>query len=427
MPATKQIPLFLAFAASISAISAPSTAQVIAPEVAPAPIQTGVEWVGTSEGRAAANLLIERLRTADLEGFAQGPAYAAQAADLLGQADTGVEGAAGQANAVLSNALAAFVMHIQSPVADVLYGGDWLRPQPMSRDHILGYARSAQSLSGFIQQQTVPNVVYSHLLELAKTKQLDVRSREKVIASLERARAFRDFRRFVLVDAAQQRLWMYENGVPVDSMKVVVGKPELATPMIVSAMYYSTHNPYWHVPYHLVRGYLTDGVLRDGVSYLKAHRYEVLTEFGDNAQIVDPSTVNWREIKKTGLLPVRQLPGADNSMGKIKFDFANPEGIYLHDTPTKEYFGRSNRALSNGCVRMEDAFRFARWAYQGQPVPDTKETEVHHLLPEAIPVFVTYMTAQAADGELRFAEDLYQRDAPLLANMQAGTARPAAN
>lgn len=424
MPAPKQISLFLALAASLST---PSFAQVIAPEVAPAPIQTGVEWVGTAEGRAAANLLVERLKTADLEGFAQGPAYAAQAADLLGQADAGVEGAAGQANSVLSNALAAFVMHIQSPVADVIYGGDWLRPQPMSRDHILGYARSAQSLSGFIQQQTIPNVVYSHLLELAKTQQLDVRSREKVVASLERARAFRDFRRFVLVDAAQQRLWMYENGVPVDSMKIVVGMPELPTPMIVSAMYYSTHNPYWHVPYHLVKKTVAPGVRKGGVAYLKQRDYQVIDRWDKDAAIIDPSTVDWAAAERTGDLKVRQLPNAVNSMGKIKFDFANPEGIYLHDTPTKEYFGRANRALSNGCVRLEDAFRFARWAYQGQPVPQTKVTEEHHLLPEAIPVFVTYMTAQAADGEIRFAEDLYQRDAPLLASMQAGTARPAAN
>ena len=99
-------------------------------------------------------------------------------------------------------------------------------------------------------------------------------------------------------------------------------------------------------------------------------------------------------------------------MGKLKFNFANPEGIYLHDTPNKALFAQSNRALSNGCIRLEDAGRLGRWLLGREPSTTSSDPEQQVLLPNPVPVYVTYLTARAEDGELTLLSDVYGRDAP---------------
>ena len=110
------------------------------------------------------------------------------------------------------------------------------------------------------------------------------------------------------------------------------------------------------------------------------------------------------------ILVIREAALAANSMGNFKFNFPNATGIYLHDTPMKTYFNDTDRALSNGCIRLEDARRFAAWLYRGQGVPDIEAAETHDTLPEGVPVFVTYLTAQAIDGSLSYAADVYGFD-----------------
>ena len=98
-------------------------------------------------------------------------------------------------------------------------------------------------------------------------------------------------------------------------------------------------------------------------------------------------------------------------MGKMKFNFANPEGIYLHDTPNKALFAQSNRALSNGCIRLEDAKRLGRWLMGRDPTTITATPEQHVSLPQGVPVYVTYLTAQPHIGEAALARDVYGWDA----------------
>ena len=97
-------------------------------------------------------------------------------------------------------------------------------------------------------------------------------------------------------------------------------------------------------------------------------------------------------------------------MGLYKFNFRNSEDIYLHDTPTKEYMKKSVRTLSNGCIRLEDAKRLARWLMRAEPVPPSKEPELHVKLPEGVPVYVTYLTVQPEGGKLTYFDDYYGWD-----------------
>jgi murein L,D-transpeptidase YcbB/YkuD len=194
-------------------------------------------------------------------------------------------------------------------------------------------------------------------------------------------------------------------------MKVIVGKPASQTPMLASVIYYATLNPYWNVPPDLVRKLIAPRVLDQGFGYLKSHSYEVLDGPGEAAQPIAPNKVDWKAIADgRATLRVRQLPGPGNSMGQIKFGFANANDVYLHDTPNKELFAQDARDLSNGCIRLEDAQRLGRWLIGSQPVAASADPEQHLLLPSAVPIYVTYFTAHADGGQLSFVDDPYGRD-----------------
>jgi murein L,D-transpeptidase YcbB/YkuD len=202
--------------------------------------------------------------------------------------------------------------------------------------------------------------------------------------------------RAVLIDAASATLYMIENGRIVDSMKVIVGKPEHATPELKTSLTYAIVNPYWHVPRELVRTLTAPNVLKQGTRYLTDHGYEVMSSFGPDGQVLDPETVDWHAVaegRETVL--VRQRPGPANSMGHIKFSLAAGDGIFLHDTPKKELFDQEDRSLSSGCVRLEDAPRLARWLL-GDAVPSAASGPERQIaMPSYVPVTITYLDSAA--------------------------------
>jgi murein L,D-transpeptidase YcbB/YkuD len=97
-------------------------------------------------------------------------------------------------------------------------------------------------------------------------------------------------------------------------------------------------------------------------------------------------------------------------MGSLKFPFTNPDGIYLHDTPGKDLFGKDVRNLRNGCVRVEDAKRLGHWLLGQDPVAPNKDPEVAVQLPQGVPIVLTYLTAQVSDGKLTYLNDFYGWD-----------------
>lgn len=240
----------------------------------------------------------------------------------------------------------------------------------------------------------------------------------RLLLNMERARrlpAPGTAQKYVMVDAGSARLWMYENGQPVDSMKVVVGKTASATPMMAALMRFASVNPYWNVPPDLVAELIAPRVLSDGVTYLTERRYEVLDGWGNDAKVINAETVDWPAVAKGHLeLRVRQLPGGANSMGAIKFMMPNEYGIYLHDTPNKALFAGENRWASNGCVRLEDAERLARWVFGAVPPISDSKWEEQVPLEQAIPVYVTYLTVGATPDGPTFRADPYNRDKVVL-------------
>ena len=202
--------------------------------------------------------------------------------------------------------------------------------------------------------------------------------------------------RYVLVDAASARLYMMEDGRVRDSMRVIVGKPEAETPALRSMLHYATLNPYWNVPTDLAQTLIAPRVVKDGIVYLTDRNYEVVSGFTADPQVLAADSVDWQAVADgRAKVYVRQRPGPANSMGQMKFNLANASGIFLHDTPKKELFAKETRNLSNGCVRLEDAPRLARWLLGNDPQPGTAAPEQHVALPRAVPITIAYLDAHA--------------------------------
>ncbi len=376
---------------------------------------------GGREGAAAAEL-IQILRRASVDGLASGPQIAGQIEQAIGQARSGDPRAIADAERMMSAAWVVYVQALRAPVPGMIYGDPSMPSGAPQAAFILRDAARAPSLAAYLTSVSEVNPTYA-ALRTAAYAEVQAGAQQpsaRLLANLERSRAIPADGRFVLVDAAAQRLTMYEHGRPVDSMKVIVGKTKYPTPMIASMIHYATLNPYWHVPEHLVREIIAANVVKKGENYLKLQGYQVVADYSDNAEILPPSSVDWKAVAAgKAIVKIRQLPGAANSLGTVKFSFANGEGIYLHDTPEKELFAKDQRTLSNGCIRLEDATRFSHWLAGGELHAAGSSPEQNIRLPQGVPIYVTYLTAKPSGGSLSYVDDVYGRDGQAFAKTAA--------
>ena len=376
-------------------------------------------WMSNREAQVA---LIQLLRDAPIDGFARGPQLATQIEAAIATAQAGGAPAASSADRLMSQSLIDYVQSLYTPIPGMTYGDNWVRVKVPTGESILATAARAPSLAAHMNSVWNLNPVYAQLRQAAleEAKLPDGGQSARLALNLSRARFKPPSNKFVLVDIASARLWMYENGVPVDSMKVVVGKNEadeksgasLRTPMLAGVIYYAIYNPYWHVPDHLVRLNIAPAAAKLGPGALKGNKYEVVDSWSSNPVIVDPATVDWKAVAAgTAHALLRQKPTGANSMGKMKFPFENGLGIYLHDTPHKEYFKEAKRTLSNGCIRLERAADFGTWM-MGRPArPEDTSAELTVPFPQGVPIYVTYLTALPDTGKISYSKDVYGFDA----------------
>jgi murein L,D-transpeptidase YcbB/YkuD len=369
-------------------------------------------WLRGGADGSAARELIGALERAPLDGLSSGPALAAQAQALMAHAQSGDPAALAQAERLLSTAWVLYVQALQTPPAGMTYADNWVAPRRDTPGQILARAAAAPSLAAYVSSVSNVNPLYAQLRDAAWS-QMQVNGGQvdpRVLESLNRARDMPFQNRYVMVDTAGAKLYMIEGGRIAGSMRVIVGKadPSTQTPMLASTIYYATLNPYWHVTPELIRSLIAKNVLDQGLGYLKSKGYQVLSPSGET---LDPAKVDWHAVAAgTESVQVRQLPGPANSMGRMKFGFANSADIYLHDTPSKDLFAQDDRNLSHGCVRLEDAEALGRWLLGRDPQVATNDPEQNVMLPTPVPIYVTYLTAQVDGGQLRFTEDVYGRD-----------------
>ena len=434
----------IAVAALAAAVPASASAETAPPAVQAAPVRgQGVSdfyrsrndypfWLAANAGDAADQLL-SLLASARLDGLDPEKYHVAELRQAVAATRSGKRKLVAETDHALSQAFVSYVADLrQDPGVGVTYVDAALKPTPPTPLATLLTAVIAPSLSDYVHNMGWMHPFYGQLRDaLANHNYTTDQQHDLLALNLQRVRVLPAGRqRYVLVNAAQQRLYMYEDGKPVDSMVVVVGKPKWPTPMLAAYIRYAALNPYWYVPSDLAGEDVGQYVVKYGLKYLDEYGYEIVSDWTPNPTIIDPKTVDWKGVVDGKVdVMIRQKPGPKNFMGRMKFMFPNQFGVYLHDNPRRELFLKSTRYFSGGCVRLEDAARLGRWLFGRDLDWQSAGTEQPVPLAQPVPVYITYLTALPDGTSIAYYDDVYGRDAPKLAtaagtSVEASTAKP---
>ncbi len=412
--------LLVALIAAPPLLAAPPMAAA-AKTAAVGDVTANPRWFKNGDFRAA-ETLVDLLETSKLDGLKPSKFPISSLKSALRRAERGDPQALMDANHKFNEALVRYVQALRSDASRgwILVDKE-LAPGRVTSSQILATAAAAPSLADYVANMGFMHPAYAELrraLERANNGQPEALIR----INMQRLKMLPGSGRYVLVNAAAQRLQMIDNGEVVGEMKVVVGKPKNPTPVLAANIRYAALNPYWEVPPDLAAERIAPNVVEEGLGYLKHHGYVVLSDWGETPERVDPSTIDWQAVADGKIMVrVRQNPGPGNAMGRMKFMFPNAEGVYLHDTPDKQLLNEAARLFSGGCVRLEDAPRLGKWMFGKALDPKGARPDEKVELPKPVPVYIGYLTAMPDGGQLTYYDDIYGRDQAALAQQQNGT------
>ncbi len=320
-------------------------------------------------------------------------------------------GATGNAVVALRNRLVAMGYLVRTPEATF---------DPMMEDAVRRFqAAHGLDADGVVDRET--------LAEINRPAEDRLKS---VIVALERER-WMNFegglgKRHIWVNLTDFHARIVDDGKVTFETRSVVGerRPDKRTYEFSDEMEYMEVNPDWTVPRSILgRDYLPRLQRNpNAASYLQM--------IDSRGRVVPRSAIDFSQYSARNFpFTVRQPPGGDNALGKVKFMFPNPHAIYLHDTPQKNLFAREQRDYSSGCIRLNDPFEFAYQllmrqmddpeTFFDQLVASGRQTRVD--LEEHVPVHLVYFTAfSEADGVMQYRRDIYERDARLFDALVAG-------
>ena len=220
---------------------------------------------------------------------------------------------------------------------------------------------------------------------------------------------------YVLVNIPSYYVKMYRGSEEIYASKAVVGQRDRQTPAFTDKLRHIVMSPTWTVPPTIMK--------KDKINKLRSNpgAFDGSFEAVVGGRVVRPSAVDWSAPGATGYR-LRQQPGARNALGRVKFLFPNKHAIYLHDTPSKSLFGRNDRALSSGCVRLQKPEEFANillkntnWSSERIKKAMNQEKEQWVNTPEQTPIYLVYWTTWSdPDGKIQTANDIYGKDSALL-------------
>ncbi len=278
---------------------------------------------------------------------------------------------------------------------------------------LMGDALASGDLAGALARITPEHPDYARLKEeLAKTPAASKKRRQVIRANMDRWRWLaRDLgSQYLMTNVPEYQLRLTVNDKIVRTYKTVVGKPgRTATPQLAEVVEGVIFNPTWTVPQSIVKGEGLGAKVLGNPAWAQRAGYKATK--GEN-----------------GWVNVVQQPGPGNSLGLMKLDMPNRHAIFLHDTPSRHLFANADRALSHGCIRTERATELAITLaiLQGGLTPQEgvdlikggEYTKVG--FQKQMPVYITYFTmAQDIDGKLSTFADIYGRDEPVLASLEA--------
>lgn len=275
--------------------------------------------------------------------------------------------------------------------------------------------RNGLEPDGVIGEQTLARLNQSHAGKI-----------RQVVANLERLRWLDDSRpdRYVLVNIPSQKLYAFDEGKLAFDMDVVVGTPVRQTKPFRAEISGVRFNPRWNVPTSLkIKDFLPK--LREDPSYMSDKGMEFIKGHGKDAVTLDPLAVDWNSVTPREMAGLRmvQSPGNHNALGRVRILMDNEYDIYMHDTNHKEYFARTQRTYSSGCVRLSDPEKMARFVLSGnEGWSDEKMRAVIRSgrtsdIPAAakMPVYIVYQSMWLdAEGKLVYGADVYGQDKKLM-------------
>ncbi len=235
--------------------------------------------------------------------------------------------------------------------------------------------------------------------------------------------------RHLRVNIADFSLQAWNQGQVERKHKVIVGRLFRRTPSFSGRINRVVFNPWWETPRSLAVHDKLPLFKRDPAAVDRLG-FEVLDTAGAR---VEPDSIDWHSLTASRFpYRLRQRPGPQNALGQVKILFPNPHSVYLHDTPTRGLFARVRRDFSSGCIRVEDALGLSQWLLQETPDWDRPRidaavasgTETSVTLGPAMSVHLQYLTVVPDDaGGVRFIDDLYERDAAVLAALDSAGSR----
>ncbi|WP_269226050.1 L,D-transpeptidase family protein [Flavobacterium eburneipallidum] len=259
--------------------------------------------------------------------------------------------------------------------------------------------------SGKLNQQTITEL----------NKPIDFRIKQ-IMVNLERLRwvPVQMESEYLLVNIPEFKLHVIENNKPSWTTNVVVGKNVNRTTIFHGNISRIVLNPYWNVPNSIIMKEIIPHIKRN-LNYIQNSNMEIV--WGN--KVVSSSSINWDKYKKGVPFIIRQKPGKNNALGKMKFLFPNQYSIYLHDTPSKSLFNESKRAFSHGCIRVENPkkllLHFLRkdtaWTTEKVDEILNSDKEFGIRIKPTVPVYIVYFTSWVdSNGELNFRNDIYNLD-----------------
>ncbi len=272
-----------------------------------------------------------------------------------------------------------------------------------------------KAISNFQQRVGLPEngeLNFKTIAEMNKT--VDFRIKQMLV-NLERLRwvPVEIENDYLLVNIPEYKLHVFENKKLIWETNVVVGKAAKQTSIFRGNISKIILNPFWNVPTSIANKEILPQLKRNR-NYLSRNNMEVVL----GGKVVDTRTINWNKYSKIPF-EIRQKPGNDNSLGKMKFLFPNSFSIYLHDTPSKELFDRNKRDFSHGCIRVKNPKKLALYLLRNDNIWNEENVDkvlktnisTEIAIKPTIPVYITYFTAWVdINGNLNFRNDIYNLD-----------------
>jgi murein L,D-transpeptidase YcbB/YkuD len=253
----------------------------------------------------------------------------------------------------------------------------------------------------------------------------DVERFNRIAITLDRYKMLPDSmpEKYIWVNLPAYYLQLWDHDTVVFQSKIICGKPETRTPLLQSNITDMVTYPTWTVPSSIIeKQYLPK--LKVNPNYLSKIGLKLVDNHGE---FIDPVKIKWAKYKKGIPYKIVQNSGDDNALGVIKFNFKNPYAVYLHDTNQRYLFKNSSRALSHGCVRVQDWEKLAYYIakndslnlvtgeslqYTTDSIKSWISSKKHKWIGvrNQIPLFITYFGCEGKGGKIKFYEDIYLED-----------------